>query len=160
MTKRQQVDITNPPDWDALWSAAEIPGGRNDVWRKVMAHRTKLPDDAIRLAGEGWTPELVVAARDNPSLYMTHATAHEQYPDWAEVPASYAAKLMLADETAKWHESRMQLARELRWHHMRHLAERADPRWSHQMIGDLIGLTRQRVRAILRSDLTAVWRDD
>lgn len=156
--KNRATDISNPPDWDAMWEVAEIADGRNEEWRNILKYRTQLPDDAIRLAGEGWTPELVVAARDNPSLYMTHATAREQYPDWAEVPASYAAKLMLADETAKWHESRMQLARELRWHHMRHLADQADLGWSHQMIGDLIGLTRQRVRAILRSDLTRVWR--
>lgn len=42
----------------------------------------------------------------------------------------------------------------------RHLADKADLGWSHQMIGDLIGLTRQRVRAILRSDLLRVWRDE
>lgn len=54
----------------------------------------------------------------------------------------------------------MQLARKLRWQHMRHLADKVDLGWSHQRIGDLIGLTRQRVRAILRSDLTRVWRDE
>ena len=100
--KNKATDISNPPDWDAMWEAAEIADGRNEEWRNVLKYRTQLPDDAIRLAGEGWTPELVVAARDNPSLYMTHATAREQYPDWAEVPASYAAKLMLADETVSY----------------------------------------------------------
>ncbi|WP_156762016.1 hypothetical protein [Microbacterium karelineae] len=162
MTKMQQIDIMNPPDWDALWSDAEIPGGRNGAWRDVLAYRTKLPDDAIRLAGHGWSPELVVAARDNPNLYYDSEdlpVVDESYPDEA-VPAGIAAKLVLADETAKWHESRMQLARELRWKHMRRLAARTDLGWSHQMIGDLIGLTRQRVRAILRSNLTRIWADE
>lgn len=148
-----KIDIMNPPDWDALWEEAVIPDGRNDEWRRVLAYRTKLPDDAVRLAAQGWTPELVVAAREIPWLYFTDddsPEAHKHYPEGVDVPASTAAKLLLADETAKWHEAQMRLAREVRWLRIRELADARG--WSHQAIGDLIGLTRQRIRAIVRSN--------
>lgn len=135
-----------PTDWDAIWETVEIPGGRAGEWREVLAYRTKLPDDAIRLAGHGWTPEQVVSARDAPLAYFGDDNTS----------STTAALIVLADETAKWHESRMQVARELRWLHVRRLAAQEEPKWSHQQIGDLVGLSRQRVREIIRSKSSAV----
>lgn len=156
-------DVMNPPDWDALWASAEIPGGRNETWREVMSYRTKLPDHAIRLASHGWTPELVAAARDNPYLYWSAEDAVgilDRLTDDTERPTSTVALLVLADETAKWHESRMRLARDLRWMHIRRLAASDEGRWSHERIGTLIGLTRQRIRAIVRDTAGALAYKD
>ena len=69
---------------------------------------------------------------------------HQRYPNGVDVPASVAIKLVLADETAKWHESRAALARNHRWMQRRRLAAEPAARW-----GLLCGW--------VTSDLTCLW---
>lgn len=152
------VDITNPPLWDLLWDSAAVPPAERNEWREVMAYRTKLPDEAEVLAGYGWTPAEVVAARTDPTVYSP-----DLYKPWYERmdadPAvdcdggrRWAALMVLAEETARYHDSRARLAREIRTQYMLDLAQRLpkEQRWAHEVIGLALSLTKQRVQQILR----------
>lgn len=124
-----------------------------------MAYRTKLPDDAEILAAYDWTPADVLAARTDPSRYWPGMHEH-----WSkrldDDPASdgdagrrRAALMALAEETARYHDNRASLAREVRTLYMADLTQRLpkEQRWSHEKVGLVLNLTKQRVQQILRN---------
>jgi len=61
--------------------------------------------------------------------------------------------MALAEETARYHDSRASLAREIRTQYMLDLAQRLpkEQRWSHEKVGLVLNLTKQRVQQILRN---------
>ncbi|TCL87844.1 hypothetical protein EDF31_102553 [Curtobacterium sp. PhB142] len=63
--------------------------------------------------------------------------------------------MALAEETARYHDARAGLAREIRTQYMLDLAQRlpSGQRWPHERIGLVIGVTKQRVQQILRRGL-------
>jgi len=132
------------PDFDALWRAADLPDVDRDAWREVLGYRTRVPDDAVRLASHGWTPEDVVKARTEPRTYWPEL-GEPRPTHSAEAVASLA---VLADETARFHDASASLARSVRADYVRVLAERES--WPNPRIADLLEITRQRVRMILR----------
>ncbi|CAN7526759.1 hypothetical protein LJR044_003736 [Microbacterium foliorum] len=150
---------SEPPMWDLLWERADLPDAHRDQWRAVMSYRSKLPDDAEILAAYDWTPADVLAARTDPSLYWPDMHEH-----WSkrldDDPAAdgdagrrRAALMALAEETARYHDSRASLAREIRMQYMLDLARRLpkEQRWSHEKVGLVLSLTKQRVQQILRN---------
>lgn len=145
--------------WDLLWERALLPDAHREQWRAVMSYRSKLPDDAEILAAYGWTPGDVLAARTDPSVYWPDMHEH-----WSkrldDDPAAdnddgrrRAAHLALAEETARYHDSRARLAREIRTLYMCDLAQRLpkEQRWSHEKVGLVLNLTKQRVQQILHN---------
>lgn len=154
------VDVTaEAPMWDLLWEKAYLPPELRDQWRAAMSYRTKLPDEAEILAGYGWTPTDVLAARTRPAMYWPDINK-----DWSvrfdDNPAAdndagrrRAALMALAEETARYHDSQASLAREVRTQYMLDLAQRIrkEHRWSHELIGLVLSLTKQRVQQILRN---------
>lgn len=147
------------PMWDLLWERADLPSALRDEWRAVMAYRTKLPDDAEILAAYDWTPAVVLAARTDPSLYwpdMHEDLSKRLDHDHAagdDAGKRRAALMALAEETARYHDNRARLAREIRTQYMKDLAERLpkEQRWSHERVGLVLSLTKQRVQQILRN---------
>lgn len=133
--------------WDRMWDAADLPEGTHRQWQSVMRYRTQLPDDAVVLARHGWTPQDVLAARTDwferfPELLHGGAKGEEEAAAWA----------LLADETAKYHESCRRLALGERAQFISDLAERLPEglRWSQARVAQLLGLRKQRVQAILK----------
>jgi len=139
-------DSLNPPDYAALWAAAALPDTERNTWREIMAHRTDFPDDAERLSEHGWTPDQVVQART--TLIADWSIAMDNIKD------RIADRVVLADETSKFHESEARSARQLRNDCILVILHVGtdDARWTHASVGALVGLTRQRVRAIRLSD--------
>lgn len=153
MTKNSTVDITNTPDWDALWAEAGVPDADRLRWRQVMATRTRHTRDAEILAGFGWTPDDVAAARTDPTMYWPdHHLSSDQVVQRLAKSTSTAALMALAEETARHHETQAQLAREVRMQYVIELTEQLpkEDRWSFEKVGAVLGLTRQRVRMIAR----------
>lgn len=145
-------------DIDLLWQTAALPSDSRDQWREALAYRTKLPDEAEVLAGYGWAPEDVVAARTDPTVYWPdrgkpwqHRLDDDPAAD-GDAGRRRAALMALAEETARYHDARAGLARELRTQYMLDLAKRlpSGQRWSHERIGLVLGVTKQRVQQILR----------
>ncbi|SEB29665.1 hypothetical protein [Arthrobacter woluwensis] len=137
--------------WGRGWEAADLPEGTHQQWQAVMRYRTQLPDDAVVLARHGWTPQDVVAARTDwfgrfPE--MLRGGVKELYRTEEEA----VAWALLADETAKYHESQRRLVLGERAQFISDLAERlpAGRRWSQARVAELLGLKKQRVQAILK----------
>jgi hypothetical protein len=142
MSRNKFVDIMNPPDYDASWIAADLPDHERAAWREVLAYRTKLPNDAVTYSKAGLTPQDLKSARTDPLSYWP---GHVQGDDLdSEVLDRFA---LLATETARFHEAQIGIAREIRQQYMRELSARGR---SHESIGAPLGLSRQRVRAIVK----------
>jgi hypothetical protein len=164
MKRSTTVDISNPPDFDAIWASAVLPDTDREQWRRVMSYRTRLPEDAEILAAYGWTPADIVAARTESSLYWVdrHLSIREvlEYDRAAADrsrgdhvgPGTTPALMLLAEETARYHQSCANVARAVRTQYVLDLSDRRpkEERWSYEKIGELLGLSRQRVRQIVR----------
>lgn len=150
---------SEPPMWDLLWEMADLPDDQRDEWRKVLDYRTKLPDDAEILAAFGWTPADVRMARWDDMRIGPYKHDDWRNPPNESDPASdgdggrrRAALMALAEETVRYHDSQAQYARIIRTQYLLDLAQRLpkDQRWSHERIGLVLGLSKQRVQQIIR----------
>lgn len=138
------------PDWEAEWESSTIPHDK-DRWRLLISQISQSPEIPERLVGHGWSAtSFEHALQDN--LYLIGLA------EKAVGPKAEAAFVVLADACARIHEARQRLALELRQGKMIDLAlpildadeQVIEKAWTHDRIAALVGLTKQRVRELVK----------
>ncbi len=170
------LGLDTAPNWDVLWADANLPDGTAEAWRAVFADRTRVPDEAEHLAAHGWTPQDVLDARANPRVLLA-PSEHLDLTRFTGASALTQALAVLAQEVANYHAARADLARSVVTDlaidlyagkaaslGRRRPAEGTGPEaqgdalvagdsfepWTFDRIGALIGVSKQRARAIVR----------
>ncbi|ALV47829.1 hypothetical protein MB46_19315 (plasmid) [Arthrobacter alpinus] len=138
------------PDWDEIWEDSPIPEDK-ERWREIISQISPSPELAERLVGHGWDVIDLEAAAGDPLSLIGLA-------EIAIGPKEEAAFVVLADAVSRIYESRQRLALELRQQAMIDLSlpvldaqeQVLKKGWTFDTIGALVGLTKQRARAIAK----------
>lgn len=140
---------TQPRDFDKLWAEADLPEAQCQEWREVTRMLDRTPETAARLDGVGWTPQLVREARSNPDVYWPAHLRDKSIAEMADETSTAHLKALavLADHITDYHLARAELARGIRNEYFAALHESG---WRHGQIGNLIGVSKQRIQKVLQ----------
>ncbi|WP_311215341.1 MULTISPECIES: hypothetical protein [unclassified Arthrobacter] len=145
-------------DWDERWRSSAIPEEDKPLWRDLI-YWSQSPVLAERLAVHGWNPEHLAAAVQDPYYLPKLERRLGNDPELRRNSDTVeeARLLVLADVVSRVIEHRLGLALQIRRNAMSSLAEPRNNEglspakgWTFDRIGELVGLTKQRVRAIVR----------
>lgn len=155
------MGITNRHS-DDMWAASGLPDDDLVSWREVTSYRTTMPDVAIELAAAGLTPKMIADAREEPlyldALLQDVELAKAQWKPGSSTPRSESHLItltLLADETDRWHEAGRESALQVRQEALTRLTDQREdnPGWTFDSAGELIGVSKQRARKIVRTEV-------